>query len=172
MSDKSEFEKLTNITDTFALAFIDEEGDWGAEDDKDDEAIDYAIFAINTLLHPEASSDEDVERLESRAEEVVRRLASLRHDPIHDRQVVRGLLSQEPLADHKAPGRIQFAVLDDGPGEQHWALASHGPVTVESVRGIVHVYPSADPDHDADPVGGYDPTEVNSNWTYIPDDES
>jgi hypothetical protein len=44
----------------------------------DVEALGYAIFAINTLMHPDASSTEDVDDLEARASEVVTALDRLR----------------------------------------------------------------------------------------------
>jgi hypothetical protein len=43
-----------------------------------DEAISMAIFAINTLMEPDASSDEDVDRLEAQAENVIETLADMR----------------------------------------------------------------------------------------------
>jgi len=42
------------------------------------EALDMAIFAINTLMHPDASSDEDVARLELHAEEIIDTLVDMR----------------------------------------------------------------------------------------------
>lgn len=42
------------------------------------EALDYAIFAINTLQEPQASSQEDVDRLDENATEVLERLSYLR----------------------------------------------------------------------------------------------
>jgi hypothetical protein len=42
------------------------------------EALDMAIFAINTLMHPDASTDADVARLESRSAEIVETLVDMR----------------------------------------------------------------------------------------------
>lgn len=42
------------------------------------QALDMAIFAINTLMHPDASTDEDVARLESHAAEIVETLVDIR----------------------------------------------------------------------------------------------
>lgn len=44
----------------------------------DIEALSFAIFAINTFMHPEASDQADVERLEERAEDVIDVLVRLR----------------------------------------------------------------------------------------------
>ena len=43
-----------------------------------DEAISMAIFAINTMMYPDASSAEDVDRLEAQAENVTETLADMR----------------------------------------------------------------------------------------------
>lgn len=43
-----------------------------------DEAISYAIFAINTLQHPDASGDADVARLDLHADEILASLVDLR----------------------------------------------------------------------------------------------
>jgi hypothetical protein len=50
-----------------------------------DEAISYAIFAINTITDPSASSDADIARLDLHAEEVLASLVDLR-------ETVRGLM--------------------------------------------------------------------------------
>jgi len=42
------------------------------------EALDLAIFAINTLMHPDASEPEDIDRLERMSESVVMTLADIR----------------------------------------------------------------------------------------------
>lgn len=44
------------------------------------EALDYAIFAINTILYPEASDPDDLDRLEERADEVITALATRRRE--------------------------------------------------------------------------------------------
>jgi len=43
-----------------------------------DEAISYAIFAINTLMEPSASSDEDCARLELHSDEIIAALVDIR----------------------------------------------------------------------------------------------
>jgi len=52
-----------------------------------DEAISYAIFAINTFMHPDASSDADIARLELHSDEIIATLVDLR-------DTVRGLADQ------------------------------------------------------------------------------
>lgn len=42
------------------------------------EALNYAIFAINTCLEPQASSQEDMDRLDAHGEEAIKVLAALR----------------------------------------------------------------------------------------------
>jgi hypothetical protein len=42
------------------------------------DALDLAIFAINTLLYPDASSDEDMDRLDEQAENVIATLDDIR----------------------------------------------------------------------------------------------
>jgi hypothetical protein len=41
-------------------------------------ALSMAIFAINTLMHPDASSAEDVDRLEAESDDVIATLVDLR----------------------------------------------------------------------------------------------
>jgi len=41
-------------------------------------ALDLSIFAINTLLYPDASSPEDMDMLEAKAEDVIETLADIR----------------------------------------------------------------------------------------------
>lgn len=41
-------------------------------------ALTQAIFAINTLLHPDASDDAEVDRMEADAEQIIERLIELR----------------------------------------------------------------------------------------------
>jgi hypothetical protein len=43
-----------------------------------DEALDYAIFAINTFMHPDASDGKDVADLEEKSDEVIEVLADMR----------------------------------------------------------------------------------------------
>jgi hypothetical protein len=43
-----------------------------------DEALSYAIFAINTLMHPDASADVDVARLELHSAAVLDALVDMR----------------------------------------------------------------------------------------------
>jgi hypothetical protein len=42
------------------------------------EALDYAIFAINTIMHPDATSDEDFYRLDAESDNVIATLVDLR----------------------------------------------------------------------------------------------
>lgn len=64
--------------------------DWKADEDKTPavtprtgdmemgEALSYAIFCINTFMHPDASEAADVDRLEAHSDEVVEALFELR----------------------------------------------------------------------------------------------
>jgi hypothetical protein len=42
------------------------------------DALDYAIFAINTFMYPDASDGKDVMDLEAKSEEVIATLADIR----------------------------------------------------------------------------------------------
>jgi hypothetical protein len=42
------------------------------------DALDLAIFCLNTFMHPDASSDEDVARLELHSDDVIATLVDLR----------------------------------------------------------------------------------------------
>jgi hypothetical protein len=42
------------------------------------EALDMAIFAINSWMHPDASSDVDLDDLEARADDVIATLVDMR----------------------------------------------------------------------------------------------
>jgi hypothetical protein len=42
------------------------------------EALDFAIFALNTLMHPDASGALDVQEMEDRSEEIIETLADMR----------------------------------------------------------------------------------------------
>jgi hypothetical protein len=48
-----------------------------------DEAISYAIFAINTLMHPDASEAMDVDTLEQKSDDVIMTLADIR-ETLHE----------------------------------------------------------------------------------------
>lgn len=71
------------------IVWKDEDGAWVCKADGEEhlpgdfvldpvEAISYGIFAINTLMSPDASSVEDFERLEQNAERATKVLADLR----------------------------------------------------------------------------------------------
>jgi hypothetical protein len=63
--------------------------DWAAEEDKVStprtgdmtmgEALNYAIFAINTFMHPDASEPSDVDALEAHSDDVIEALVELRN---------------------------------------------------------------------------------------------
>jgi hypothetical protein len=62
--------------------------DWAAEEDKPSartsdmemgRALSLAIFAINTLMHPDASAAADVDELEAQSDEVIEALVELRN---------------------------------------------------------------------------------------------
>ena len=42
------------------------------------EALDYAIFAMNTLAEPQGSSDEDMARLDLHSDEIIETLVDMR----------------------------------------------------------------------------------------------
>lgn len=42
------------------------------------DALDYAIFAINTLMHPDASDGRDIDMLEAQSDEIIATLADIR----------------------------------------------------------------------------------------------
>lgn len=48
-----------------------------------DKAISYAIFAINTIMHPDASEPMDVDNLEQMSEDVIATLADIR-ETLHE----------------------------------------------------------------------------------------
>jgi hypothetical protein len=43
-----------------------------------EEALSFAIFAINTLMHPDASDPADVDLLEQKSDDVIESLADIR----------------------------------------------------------------------------------------------
>jgi len=43
-----------------------------------EDAISYAIFAINTFMHPDASSAVDIQNLEENSDEVISTLVDIR----------------------------------------------------------------------------------------------
>lgn len=53
-----------------------------------EEAVSLAIFAVNTVMYPDASSGEDIDVLEFRSEEVIEKLASLRRGTEADGTVI------------------------------------------------------------------------------------
>ena len=62
--------------------------DWAADEDKPSartsdmpmgQALNLAIFCINTFMHPDASDPKDVDELEARSDEVIEALVELRN---------------------------------------------------------------------------------------------
>lgn len=61
------------------------------------EALSFAIFAINTWLHPDASDPADIERLEERADDVITTLDRLRSQKQRSQRLMELVRSDGPV---------------------------------------------------------------------------
>lgn len=61
------------------------------------EALSFAIFALNTLQHPEASSPEDIARLDERSDDVIAVLARMREQKQRLQRLTDLITSDEPV---------------------------------------------------------------------------
>lgn len=96
------------------------------------EALDGAIFAINTWMHPDASEQTDIDWMEEHADEIIEVLAKLRTDLQKPSRVFTGTLLEElPLLpgagdDPPGPGDRVLVTLFDAESAAEVAFAMKG----------------------------------------------